>query len=425
MKKSAARVLLSLALVVGFLSSAHAQQMQIGPAFHNGNSTATQDFRNVKGTYFDSLGAFSSAVTSYLALCDDPGTTGAPLFVGSQYRVPTSGVDCGNRQWGASGSYYFGANLPADPCDSPADWSTGSCPPVPQCDGTRTGQTTWSSQSSGDACDDATNCKLVAQGGVSFSGTTMTEYLVTDQECAGAPSVQSPQETPQCISSGGDTWCTESNLADENCGMLNGAYVCLGTVPSGSCTFYGNGDLACASDAGTPPAPDSGTPGVPVTPDLAIDTNIGGTTTTTNIYNSSTVAASAAGATGSNQVGAEPTGETQEVTLDFSEIIEQGGDATGYRGDIDSQTSGTSGELDTYIGGLGDPFGATGTTLGDGVASGLGLDSCGDFTALMPNGHSWGISCAQTANIRTVFAWALRFLFVIGIFHMLTTRPAA
>ena len=216
----------AIVLLLGAFSFVPVHAAQIGPAFHNGNSTATIDFRNVKGTYFDSISAFTSAVNSYLALCDDPGTGGTVTFTSSQVRVETVGVDCGNRQWSAGGTYYFGANFPADPdCDTAADWSQDSCPPLPTCDESITGVKKWlPGWSGGSVCDESSQCVLSISNTVNIGSSDLVEFTGTADSCTAEPN-QSLNPQPGCISSGGDTFCVDADLADQNCGMLNGEYI--------------------------------------------------------------------------------------------------------------------------------------------------------------------------------------------------------
>lgn len=182
------------------------------------------------------------------------------------------------------------------------------------CDESITGQAflrpVFSGGSTGDICHESSGCVMSAGDTSGLPGGDLVEYTGTSQSCSAEPDVpvDESDKQPQCITSGGNQWCSEPNLADQNCGMLNGEYLCLDAIPDGECTFYGNGSLACDPAAGSPPAPDDGvTAGIPAAPDITLNNN----GTPTNVYGSGTVGSSSSPTTGSSQpdggIGEEQT----------------------------------------------------------------------------------------------------------------------
>jgi hypothetical protein len=109
-----------------------------------------------------------------------------------------------------------------------------------------------------------------------------------------APNLGQQQDTgvpsTTCASAGGNISCMTQNATGKNCGTYNGYQVCVADIPPGKCVSYASGGVACTEAAGataatTPPSPNSGTSGVPATPQETV-TNPSGTT---NYYNSTTV----------------------------------------------------------------------------------------------------------------------------------------
>lgn len=101
------------------------------------------------------------------------------------------------------------------------------------------------------------------------------------------PQTQGDGTEAQCASAGGRTVCIEDGT---QCGYYNGERVCIAAVEDGQCVDTPSGGRMCATNAGTPPAPDAGTPGVPAQPDAQIGGKpAGGNQTTNNYYSSDTV----------------------------------------------------------------------------------------------------------------------------------------
>lgn len=293
----------------------------------------------------------------------------------------------------------------------------------PSCDGTVTGKAiirpASSAQSALPICGDVSNCQFNPVNVIDLGGgQVMVEYEGTASDCGGSdPSGNETQgQASACISAGGNTFCTEPNLADQNCGYYNDDYLCLDAVPPGDCIFFGNGDMACSTSATSPPAPDDGvTPGTVATPDSTINLN----GNTTNIYNSGTVQ----GGTGTS-TGSEQDTPPEQLELDFSEIIEAEPPAGSFVGDIDQSTTDTGAELDTQIDALTDPndFGVT-TSIGDEYSNIFGVSySCSDIV-LDAFGNSVTLECAALADMRAILGWIARVIFFLGVFDLIMRRP--
>jgi hypothetical protein len=138
---------------------------------------------------------------------------------------------------------------------------------------------------------------IIAQGGIM---NTQTATLSTTS-CSGstaAASTMSPvdsgSQVNDCQAQGGNTVCATQNSAGIYCGTYNGDQVCVGSVAPGTCSSYASGGVACTVPAGatqpqTPPAPNSGTTGIPATPQLQLSNETSSGTTTTDYYSPTTV----------------------------------------------------------------------------------------------------------------------------------------
>ncbi|MCG8456317.1 MAG: hypothetical protein MI919_08545 [Holophagales bacterium] len=199
--------------------------------------------------------------------------------------------------------------------------ATGNCDSSTQCDESITGKVflrpVFSGGSTGNICHESSQCTMTAQNVTGLSGGDLVEYVGTNQSCNAEPveNVDESNEQPQCITSGGNTWCTEPDLADQNCGMLNGEYVCLDSIPDGECTFFGNGNMACDSTASSPPAPDDGvSAGTPAPADISVNNN----GNNVNVYGSGTVAGSTTPSSGTSQpdgtIGEDPDEQSGSAT---------------------------------------------------------------------------------------------------------------
>lgn len=353
---------------------------------------------------------------------------GVPSFSNVVYQ----GIAFSTHSWHfdvLSDGVFFGVHVVQmyDPVGCPLgetlNTSTGVCEGPPMCDGTITGQAflrpVFSGGSTGNICHESSQCVMTAQNVIGFSSSDLVEYIGTDQGCNSEPEVPIGPENSQdnCIAENGNTWCTDPNLADENCGYYNNDYVCLGAVPDGGCTFFGNGDMACSTTASSPPAPDNGTPGVTATPDGTINNN----GSTTNIFNNTTVTGSAGGASGTQQGDGPSANEPQDI--DFSEIIEQEPDFGIYDDAIVSQTNSTSGELDNVLSEIGDPndFGVS-TSLGTTINDAFQYSACTDIV-LNAFGNNVTLSCAEVSQTRDVLGWIARVIFLLAIWNLVMRGP--
>ena len=105
---------------------------------------------------------------------------------------------------------------------------------------------------------------------VSYDGGYIGFYAVTGA-CSGPD--DPAEDGLNCVSNGASSYCLDPG-ATTNCGTVNGEYICLDTVPPGSCILLANGDAVCASGATTE------------TPDLELDIDDGqGGTETIGVHN--------------------------------------------------------------------------------------------------------------------------------------------
>lgn len=88
----------------------------------------------------------------------------------------------------------------------------------------------------------------------------------TGDQCGAEPDITGEVLTEQpgttnCIGGGGVTVCAAES--SRNCGTVNGAAVCLDSVPPGRCVFLSNGGMVCGSTADGPTESDGTTPATP------------------------------------------------------------------------------------------------------------------------------------------------------------------
>ncbi len=98
------------------------------------------------------------------------------------------------------------------------------------------------------------NCAFTKSGaGITMSGGYMAWYQVNGN--CGSETGDGAQDNQNCLrTAGGTTYCLDTNTPDENCGTVNGEYVCLDGVPDGNCVFTPNGQAICdgGSQTNTP-----------------------------------------------------------------------------------------------------------------------------------------------------------------------------
>ena len=186
----------------------------------------------------------------------------------------------------------------APECDDPAETfntTTGQCEDPPECplavgekvikSGNGTAPST--------RCDG--NCSYTKSGaGITMSGGYMAWYEV-DGVC-GTETGDGAQDNQNCLqTAGGTTYCMDNSKPDENCGTVNGEYVCLDGVPDGNCVFTPNGQAICDGGSQTN------------TPDETISTD----TDTLDIFGNGNTGGTSGGGgntSGTDDVGGTPGG---------------------------------------------------------------------------------------------------------------------
>lgn len=222
----------------------------------------------------------------------------------------------------STGGSYAGGNMvstaPVNGCDDGSDpLPDGTCQQTLMCDGSITGVSKQIASSNGAApaqvCDESSGCvynkvNSIFQGGSGGSPSwEVARYSGSATDCGPEPTSPTPTESAACVQEGGTTVCASPDAPDQNCATINDSFVCLDSVDEQGCAFLQNGDMVCGNQAGTPPGPDNGTPGVMATPDDTISTNAGDTF---NIYNNNTVGGSSGPTSGNDESnnGMDPSG---------------------------------------------------------------------------------------------------------------------
>jgi len=216
---------------------------------------------------------------------------------------------------------------------------------------------------------------------VKFSGNTCSggepEIPPDDPEPADEPTGE------VCKESAEGTEVCGAPAYGENCGYVNGEFVCLGKTDPDECWVNGDGSRLCGDTAPMPPVPDSGTPGQRATPDDTLGA-IGptGTTNNYNYYNSATVAGSSRDAGDS---GANPNRNTSTnpSTGAIPVVVEGDGEGTGEGdgggpfGGPEMDEVGTFGELtQSFVDGLeAAPIVAAWTGIGSSIPAGACPDA--------------------------------------------------
>jgi len=124
----------------------------------------------------------------------------------------------------------------------------------------------------------------------------------TSQKVNGAPAGDNPIE-------GADGDLAKHGKDDtqvpNGCIRMNGDMKCVNAIGPIQCVIDAAGAMICGNGAATPPAPNTGTPGTPATPEFKINvTDSGGNITSTyNYYSSNTVTGSSDSGSGADQEG--------------------------------------------------------------------------------------------------------------------------
>jgi len=213
-----------------------------------------------------------------------PGTTATACKF--NLKLPGYPGSCGSAEGCTTSNVYVGVK-------------SAECPP-PSCTDSTTRYTKnfssgWPGPSS--YCLKSTNCTInqIFAGGNDAAGKGYAIYESTGQDCGteGDYDGQGADSTA-CSVVNGQTLCNKPG--ETNCGTVNGESVCLGDHPDApadtGCKGLSGGGKNCGDQAPTPPAPDTGTPGVPAPPDMTINIHEGSTNTTNYYFNHNTVAGS-------------------------------------------------------------------------------------------------------------------------------------
>lgn len=153
-----------------------------------------------------------------------------------------------------------------------------------------------------DFCDTGTSCKIKVSQATGIGGVDVWTMEHTAENCTdgaeNGPAEIDRIEGEACTPVGDGEYCA-SPSGDGDCGYLNDKFICFNTVPEDGCKYMSDGSGVCQADAGTPPQPDSGTPGTTATPDDTIEQQTpndpstgGGCGAGCNYYDPATVAGS-------------------------------------------------------------------------------------------------------------------------------------
>ena len=118
-------------------------------------------------------------------------------------------------------------------------------------------------------------CTFNADGpSISMGGGWAGSYTASG---ACSPDVSpEPATGLNCLSTGTVQYCVDPG-ASENCGTINGEYVCLENVPQGNCMFLAGGSAVCTDGSQTDPPDETFTDGDGNTYDIYTDGQTGGT----------------------------------------------------------------------------------------------------------------------------------------------------
>jgi hypothetical protein len=167
--------------------------------------------------------------------------------------------------------------------------------------------------------EETVQCKFEYYGHVGGSGGGFSmmapQYNATGEGCLVEAPPEEYQEYPlpenaTCWQGTAELLCVDPvPRFGKNCGTVDGEWVCVQSVPTGTCVFVAGGGLAC--EASAPVQPDIGDGETPATPAAQFkgDSPVeGGSATTVNYYTSSQVSNSQTVVTGSGG-GAGPGGD--------------------------------------------------------------------------------------------------------------------
>lgn len=215
----------------------------------------------------------------------------------------------GYEYWPDSGSYCSWYTIdPGGTFPHQRICVNASCVPFADCSATAGLRIASGWASAAAFCDGSCTWQPVS-GGLAYSasgssfGTQVYEQV--DQNCSVTDTPAAAADPDGCVTMNGVTACHTEE--DTNCGTVNGVPVCVDALPPGDCFSMGSEGYVCASTAGTPPAPDNGTPGQPAEADLILTDLQSGSVF--NYYNSTTSSnSSTTVTTGTGTGGPDSTG---------------------------------------------------------------------------------------------------------------------
>jgi hypothetical protein len=280
-------------------------------------------------------------------------------------------------------------------------------------------------------CDTPSQCtNQVCEGGTVYnqtspiieepSGRYSALYGSSGESCTGSPGTgQTATEGASsddfsCITSeAGNVMCRGKDPGPSNCGYVNDEYMCLDKVPAGNCIILPGGSYACDATASTPPAPNSGLPGVPAAKDDTIWSKDGGSLRQYNYYHHTTVNNS------TTHTGLPVDGETGELGDDTADDMPPVPDLSGVGG-LDDLVGDVVGSL-----GSEDPVG-TPDGLRDALLNLLPSSGGCQTLAISFLGQSYDFpganGCARLDKLKQIIGWAL-VVYLLYTLIGIATRP--
>ena len=311
--------------------------------------------------------------------------------------------------------------MPTDVCSNGC-WYTAEQDQMVMMDITNGG---WVSEftSTGEPC--------VLQTGESGGGGPPENCIIDSQGNYFCPGDTQPGAAPNCIEGGGFEACIDQQNP-QNCGFINNDWVCYDHLGEGECKFYPGGDYICASDNPdpsqfpTPPAPNTGMPGIPAMPDVIMsgdnpdgpDNYYYYDQTTVN-ESSGTGGAPGPGSYGDGQGGCQPGSPDCPAHIDETDVPEASGTSDNQR--FSEELTG----LEDLAGELSD-IGSGSTSIMADPPSSL-VDLHGLFPPVAacqnPSLDFFGQQivfdiCEELAWLRDFMAWVFYLLTALGIFHI-------
>lgn len=140
-------------------------------------------------------------------------------------------------------------------------------------------------------CNPVTHCKMKKTTSISAGGVTIYTIEHSSEDCGPDDPDDEDDEYDRetcTTTAAGNEFCLSKD--GENCGWLNGEFVCIPSTNNDGCSVFSDGGRLCGPNAPTPPVPDNGTPGNPAEPDDVFDVRDSqGNQTSYNYYNNTTV----------------------------------------------------------------------------------------------------------------------------------------